>query len=204
MGMKLFYPSVGVLIFDSGEENSVGILTAEINSKETSIVVYYPNGTKESFDVKNGTIERYRSGLAGFTTSDGDTYVIKPVEEIDGEWISEYKIPLPVSNLKKTILNSQESTSMPYLQNSGETMLAFQLPEDEYIFGALYINQYGAFMRKNGMWIEVSPLDSTFDGTTSYEIGRDKASQFVDMFDRGALKVSEAEEFLIPQAQEAE
>jgi hypothetical protein len=87
---------------------------------------------------------------------------------------------------------------MPYLETEAEKMLAFQLPEDEYIFGILYINKYGAYIRSNGSWIEVSPSDSTFDGTTSFEVGRDKAQEFVDSFDEGALKVEDVQGYLIP------
>jgi hypothetical protein len=90
-------------------------------------------------------------------------------------------------------LNSEDP--VPYLQNPGERMIAFQLPDDKYIFGSLYINQYGAFMRRNGTWIEAAPSDSTFDGTTPYVVRRDKAEQFVEHFDRGALTVAVALEF---------
>lgn len=196
--MSLIYPSLGVMYFGDTQDNFVAIASVEVNADNSVVTVNYPNSTKESFNVKNGSIESYTSGVAGFTTDDGDTYTIKPVEDIDGEWISEYKVPLPVSNLKKVLGKSQESKTMPYLENASEKMLAFQLPEDEYVFGVLYVNQYGAFMRKNGVWVEVSPIDSTFDGTTPYEIGRDTAPQFVAAFDQGALKVDDAQEFLIP------
>jgi hypothetical protein len=197
---KLFYPTAGVL---RGEDDFiVGIKNATIDDKNT-ITVNFTDGTSESFETKDGNIEPYRSGRASFTLSNGEQYSILPVESTDGEWISQYKISLPVSNLKKTLLNSQESTTMPYLENAGERMLAFQLPEDEYVFGVLYVNQYGAFMRKNGVWVEVSPIDSMFDDTTPYEIGRDNASEFVVAFDGGALKIEDAQEFLIPVAQES-
>ncbi len=87
---------------------------------------------------------------------------------------------------------------MPYLEDASEAMLAFQIPEDDYVLGVLYVNNYGAYVRRNGVWVEVSPLDSTFDGTISYEIGRDNAAEFVEAFDNGALTIEAAKEFLIP------
>lgn len=192
---KLFYPGIGVLRNDG--ELVIGVQEATIDDKGV-ITVLYTEGTKESFETKDGNIEPYNNGKVGFTTSDGDEYTIFPVESTDGEWISEYKTPLPVSNLKKLLVNSQESKPMPYLETDAEKMLAFQLPEDEYIFGVLYINKYGAYMRRNGSWIEVSPEDSTFDGTTGYEIGRDKAQEFIKSFDQGALKVESVQGYLVP------
>lgn len=198
---KLFYPTAGVL---RGEDDFiVGIKNATIDDKNT-VTVNFADGTSESFETKDGNIEPYRSGRASFTLSNGEQYSILPVESTDGEWISKYKLSLPVSNLKKKLLNSQESKPMPYLENADEKMLAFQLPEDDYVFGVLYANQYGAFMRKNGVWVEVSPIDSMFDETIPYEIGRDNASEFVTEFDGGALKIEDAQEYLIPVAQESE
>jgi hypothetical protein len=192
---KLFYPNVGVLL---GESNFIeAIKKADIDS-EKSIIVTYFDDTVESFEAKDGNIESYNSGRASFTTSSGDSYTIVPLQPTDGGWISEYKLPLPVSLLKKMLTKSQETKSMPYLEDSAEKMLAFQLPEDEYVFGILYVNQYGAYVRRNGTWVEVSRLDSTFEETVPYEIGRDNAADFVSEFDRGALKVDDAQEYLIP------
>jgi hypothetical protein len=193
---KLVYPAVGVLR-NEDDTLTAGVLSADVDDKQI-VTVTYSDGTKESFDTKDGNIESYKTGVVLFTTSDGDQYAISPVETSDGEWISSYKVALPVSNLKKLLVNSQESKPMPYLETEAEKMLAFQLPEDEYIFGILYINKYGAYIRSNGSWIEVSPSDSTFDGTTSFEVGRDKAQEFVDSFDEGALKVEDVQGYLIP------
>lgn len=197
--MRIIYPTLATMRFGSQLEHATAISSLIVEDDGTTLTAFYPNGTKESFDTKNGTIEPYENGKASFTTSDGDLYSIAPLESVDGEWISEYKLPLPVSNLKKVLGNSQDYKNMPYLENQSEQMLAFQLPDDDYIFGILYINQYGAYMRRNGQWIEVSPSDSTFDGTSSYEVGRDKAAELVRSFDQGALKVEDAQSYLIPQ-----
>jgi hypothetical protein len=198
---KLFYPNLGVLLGDS--DFIEAIKKADVDDKQ-SIIVTYADNTVESFETKDGNIESYNSGRASFTTSSGDSYTIVPIQPTDGEWISEYKLPLPVSLLKKMLTKSQESKPMPYLEDSNERMLAFQIPEDEYVFGVLYVNKYGAYMRRNGMWVEVSPMDSTFDGTTLFEIGRDNAAEFVRTFDQGALKVDDAQQFLIPVVEEAQ
>lgn len=198
---KLFYPTVGVI---RGENDFVAGINSATIDDENTITVSFTDGTTESFSTKSGNIEPYSSGRASFTTSDGLVYSILPLETTDGEWISDYKVDLPVSNLKKVLGKSQESKPMPYLENDTEKMLAFQLPDDEYIFGVLYANKYGAYMRRNGVWVEVSPLDSTFDGTTPYEIGRDNAAEFVVTFDQGGLKVEDAKKFLVPVVQEAQ
>jgi hypothetical protein len=198
---KLFYPNLGVLLGDS--DFIEAIKKADVDDKQ-SIIVTYADNTVESFEVKDGNIESYNSGRASFTTSSGDSYTIVPIQPTDGEWISEYKLPLPVSLLKKMLTKSQEPKPMPYLKDSNERMLAFQIPEDEYVFGVLYVNKYGAYMRRNGVWVEVSPMDSTFDGTTLFEIGRDNAAEFVRTFDQGALKVDDAQQFLIPVVEEAQ
>ena len=191
---KLLYPNIGVLRGADGF--TAGIKEASV--EDETITVTFVDGTSESFDTKDGNIEPYSSGRASFTTSDGVAYTILPVEPTDGEWISEYKTPLPASNLKKVLAKSQETRDMPYLEDASEAMLAFQIPEDDYVLGVLYVNNYGAYIRRNGVWVEVSPLDSTFDGTISYEIGRDNAAEFVEAFDNGALTVEAAKEFLIP------
>jgi hypothetical protein len=197
--MRYIYPSLGVMQFGDDREFQVGISGAYTEDGGETVTVLYPNGTKESFDTKNGTIETYKTGIAGFTTDGGERYTIKPVETTDGMWISAYKVPLPVSNLKKMIARSQDTKPMPYLENADEAMLAFQLPDDEFVFGILYLNSYGAYFRKNGMWLDVAPSDSTFDGTISYRVPRDMAAEFVTNYDKGGLKIADVESYLTPE-----
>jgi hypothetical protein len=193
MSNQLIYPSLGILTNQDGSDPKP-ILEASTSDNGT-LDIKFLSGSVDSMSVKDGKIEPYNNGLVTFTTDDGTSYVIRPLDDTDGEWISDYKVDLPVDILKKMLFKEEGLGQMPYLQNADETMVAFSKPDSEYIFGILYVNKYGAFIRMNGDWLPVSPADATFDETMPHVVNADTADEFVTAYDNGDMTVTDAEKY---------
>lgn len=193
---KLVYPSPGVLEpTDSDSYYSMAIEYAYKNDDNSELIVIYSDGIEDSFALKEGKIEPYTNGFVRFSSDRGD-FQIRPFNESDGYWVSDYQIDLPISVVTKLAVDAEGYDNMPYLEDQRESLLAFQLPGDDYIYGLLYVTKYGPFIRKNGAWMGVSPNDDTFDGAKGYAVNAETASELVEMFDKGTLKAGEATSFL--------
>jgi hypothetical protein len=193
MPNRLIYPTTGVLEKADGSDPKP-IKSASMPDDST-LNVEYVSGSVDSFPVKDGKIEPYNNGLVSFTTDDGDTYTIRPLESEDGEWISDYGVDLPTNILTKMLFKEQGLGQMPYLQDANETMVAFSQPDSKDIYGVLYVNKFGAFIRYNGQWVGVKPSDDTFDDTIPYMVNADTAEEFVKEYDKGNMTVADAENY---------
>lgn len=85
---------------------------------------------------------------------------------------------------------------MQYFKDGDEKMFAFQIPDEDTIYGVLYINRFGAFIRANGSWVGVTPDDATFEDTIPYEVNPETVDQFLSEFDSGELLVDDAEPYI--------
>lgn len=184
---KLVYPNVGVLESTDDEAYlSMAIEYAYKNDNGSELVVVYSGDIEDSFTLKEGKIEPYNKGFVTFSSDRGD-FQIRPFTESDGYWVSDYQMDVPKSVAIKLAVDAEGNDNMPYLEDQRESLMAFQLPEDDYIYGLLYVTKYGPFIRKNGSWLGVSPNDETFDDTTPYKVNAETASELVEMFDKGNL-----------------
>lgn len=193
---KLVYPNFGVLEnTDGGAYISMVIQYAYLSEDNSELNVVYNGDVEDSFTLKEGKIEPYNNGFVQFS-SDRGNFQIRPFIESDGYWISDYEIDLPLSVVTKLAVDAEGNDNMPYLEDKRESLMAFQLPEDDYIYGLLYVTKYGPFIRKNGSWLGVSPNDGTFDDTVAYQVNAETAEKLVGMFDEGNLKVEEASSYI--------
>jgi hypothetical protein len=86
---------------------------------------------------------------------------------------------------------------MQYFTSGDEKMVAFQLPEEDTIYGVLFMSRFGAFIRDNQSWVSVNPGDDTFDETTPFEVNQETAEDFVAAYDAAeALSTADAMQYL--------
>lgn len=192
---QLIYPTTGVLerIDEIGDPQAFKYAFVD---EEDKITIVYIDESEESLSLKQGSIEPYTYGFVTFSTTDGGEYVIRPLEDRDGEWISSYKMSLPENALSDLLVKPEEVPPMPYLDNEQEKLLAFQSPDDESVYGVLYLNEAGAYIRINQMWIAVSPQDNSFEGAIPYNVTADSAQEFIDTFDKGPVNYEEVSQYL--------
>lgn len=193
---ELLYAGVGVLERTDQVMDPEPIDYAALTDDD-NIAVVYTDGSQESFPVKQGSIEPYTYGIVLFSTVDGAEYAIRDVTDLDGSWISEFKIELPPITLKDLLTNPEVNFQMPYLENENEKLIAFAAPDGEDVISVMYLNNYGAFLRINESWVSVAPDDTSVEGAEAYNVKPETAQEFIDMFDKDNVSVEEAKDFLV-------
>jgi hypothetical protein len=193
----VLYAGIGILERIDEPTEPLAISYA-VEKENGDIEVEYVDGSRESFPPKQGSIVSYTYGVVLFSTDDGEEYVIRQVSDLDGEWISELKIPLPVIALQYLLIKPEETVEMAYLEDELEKLIALKSPDNDNIISMMYLNRYGAFVRVNESWISIAPVDTSLDGTVPYTVNADTAQEFVDMYDDSELEYSKVKDYLTP------
>jgi hypothetical protein len=192
---QLLYAGVGILE-RTDEVSEPFAIDYAILTKDDEVAVEYTDGSKESFPAKQGSIEPYTFGIVLFSTRDGGEYIIREVTDLDGSWISKYKIKLPPVTLKDLLTKPEVDFQMPYLETEQESLIALVEPEDKGVVGVMYTNTFGAFVRINEMWVSISPSDTSFDGLTTYDVKAETAEEFISTFDDSDVSFIDVEDYL--------
>jgi hypothetical protein len=193
----VLYAGIGILERIDEPTEPLAISYA-VEKENGDIEVEYVDGSRESFPPKQGSIVSYTYGVVLFSTDDGEEYALRQVSDLDGEWISELKIPLPVIALQYLLTKPEETVKMAYLEDELEKLIALKSPDNDNIISMMYLNRYGAFVRVNESWVSISPADSSLDGTVPYTVNADTAQEFVDIYDKSEPKYSEVQDYLTP------
>jgi len=193
----VLYAGIGILERIDEPTEPLAISYA-VEKENGDIEVEYVDGSRESFPPKQGSIVSYTYGVVLFSTDDGEEYVIRQVSDLDGEWISELKISLPVIALQYLLIKPEETVEMAYLEDELEKLIALKSPDNDNIISMMYLNRYGAFVRVNESWISIAPVDTSLDGTVPYTVNADTAQEFVDMYDDSELEYSKVKDYLTP------
>lgn len=194
---EILYLGLGILE-RTDEVSEPQAINLAVVTNDDNVVVQYLDDSQESFPVKQGSIEPYVVGIVLFSTDDGEEYVIREVTDLDGTWVSKYKLELPLLTLKDLLEKPEVDMQMPYLENENEKLIAVKSPEDDNILSVMYLNNYGAFARINETWVSVSPADTSLEGTEPFNVKVDTAQDFIDLYDSGDVTYDEAKDFLEP------
>lgn len=192
---EILYLGVGILERTDEVVDPQAINLAVITNSG-DLVVQYIDGSQESFPVEQGSIEPYTFGIVLFSTNDGEQYAIREVTDLDGTWVSKYKIELPLITIKDLLEKPEVDFQMPYLENENEKLIAVKSPDDDNILSVMYLNNYGAYARINEMWVSVSPTDTTLEGTIPFNVKPETAEDFISLYDNGDVTYDESKDFL--------
>ena len=194
---RILYAGMGVLerIDEVTEPQAINYA---VLTEDDQVAVEYVDGSQESFPPKQDTIEQYTYGVVLFTTQDDEQYTIREITELDGEWISLIKIPLPVIALQYLLVKPEETRDMPYLANELEKLIALKSPDNENIISIMYLNRYGAFVRVNESWVSIAPADTSLEGTSPYNVNVDTAEEFIDLYDKSDISYELVKKYLTP------
>lgn len=194
---RLVYPSPGVLIQEKEFDDPQPIVFA-YRSAPDAISMRMMSGEDSPYTIDPNTLQSYSAGLVKFQDSRGTAFQIRPLADTDGEWLSRYQTTVPAQALSNLVsgynsTGSTEGSAMSaYLNDQRETMVAFQFPGDDYLFGLLYINRFGAYIRMDGSWVMVPHNDDTFDETYPYYVNPSTVDDFLAAWDQGSVAVDDA------------
>ena len=191
----LVYPSPGVLIQEGEFDDPQPILFAHQTAPDT-LDMRMISGQDAPYTIDPSTLQSYNAGIVKFQDSTGTSFQIRPFADTDGEWLSRYQTAVPALALRNMVsgYNNTEGTYMSsYLNDQRETMVAFQFPGDNFLFGLLYINRFGAYIRLDGSWVMVPHNDDTFDETYPYYVNPDSVDDFLTAWDQGPVAVDDAQ-----------
>lgn len=184
-----------VLITEDGFSDPTFVVSADIKDDTATLVL--TDGDTKSIEIASGSIEKYQSGTTKFLDKDtGTNYMIRAIDDSDGYWLSSYQIALPVEALATLVSQTEEGRTVDYLQNDGESMIAFQTPGQDDIDIVLYINQFGRWVRDNGEWFLSAQDDDSIDDTRAYEVNKDTVQDFLQVFDNGPLSAGDVKKYL--------
>lgn len=120
-------------------------------------------------------------------------YNWRPIREADGIWISSLQVPIPIE-------------AIPTIAVSGDTMAkeilsAFSDGDSPYVLGVTYETADGSWVRSGGTFLPVAGDDTTYDTMDRIIIDPMKAKDFLDLYDRNYVTVSDATGYEVPSAE---
>ncbi|QIG57820.1 hypothetical protein SEA_PAULODIABOLI_86 [Microbacterium phage PauloDiaboli] len=154
------------------------------NEDETEVVLATPKGM-EPLEVSR--IDQDGSSGRLVLVTNKMKYNWRPIREADGVWISKHRIPLPID-------------AIPGIAVSGdivdtEMLSAFSDSDSPYVLGVVYETSEGKWVRSGGQFLPIAGDDTTYDTMDRIIIDPAKSSDFLDLYDRNYVTVSDAAGF---------
>ncbi len=119
-------------------------------------------------------------------------YNWRPPREADGIWLSKFKIPVPVEALPSIAPGETVAT---------EVLSAFSSGDSPYVLGVVYETAAGQWVRSGGQFLPIAGDDTTYADMDRIVIDPSKAKEFLDLYDKNYVAVSDAVGFEAPDAE---
>lgn len=189
----LVYPRVGVLT--GGDSPPRGV--QRINGDNKKITVTLSGGSKTNFELERVT-QDINTARMNFV-SDGVQYAVRELREQDGLWLSPFKTDLPLEVLE-SIINRGDGMAV------SENLYAYAIEDSPYIVAVVYTDSVGRWSRVDGTWTVVPATDNRYDSEQLevLPIDPDKADDFLNLYDRNFVTVSDAEQYESADSEEQE
>lgn len=168
----------GVLTAPGAEPRFTAALL--VDDGETEIQIIGPDGVET---VPVARIEQDGNSARLVLSTKKSKYNWRPLREADGIWLSAHKIPLPVEALSSIATGETVAT---------EILSAFSSGDSPYILGVTYETADGSWVRAGGQFLPVAGDDTTFGDMDRIIIEPAKAQEFLDLYDRNYVTVSDA------------
>ena len=168
----------GVLTTPGAEPRFAAALLVSDNESEIQIIG--PEGVET---VNVSRIEQDGTSARLVLSTKKSKYNWRPVREADGIWISKLQVPLPVEAL--SIIATGETVAT-------EVLSAFSSGDSPYVLGVTYETAEGSWVRQGGQFLPVATDDTTYADMDRIEIEPGKAKEFLDLYDRNYVTVSDA------------
>lgn len=183
---RLIFPTAGVVVSPDSEDSLLAIRWA-MATPEGNLKVKTRNGKIRV--ISADSLTQVGSNDRIVFESDGNRNFIREIRESDGMWLSKYKVSLPVEVVEHMVSQGENAVK--------ETLLAYSLDDSPYVIGVVYRTSTGDWLRQNQDWVLLSNNDDTFSKENIFaaEIDPDRAAEFIELYDRNYVTVSDAEQY---------
>lgn len=151
-----------------------------VDDSESQVRIVGPGGV-EVMDVAR--IEQTDNSARLVLSTKKSKYNWRPLREADGIWLSALKVPLPVEALPSIATGETVAT---------EVLSAFSSGDSPYVLGVVYETADGSWVRQGGQFLPIAGDDTTYADMDRIEIEPGKAKEFLDLYDRNYVTVSDA------------
>lgn len=169
----------GVITTPGEEPKFVAALLA--NEKQTEVQLITPSGVES---VKVARIDQDANSGRLVLVTNKIKYNWRPIREADGVWISEHRIPLPIEAIPGIAVSGDIVAT--------ELLSAFTDSDSPYVLGVVYETADGKWVRSGGQFLPIAGDDTTYDTMDRIIIDPAKSSDFLDLYDRNYVSVSDA------------
>lgn len=151
-----------------------------VDDSESEIKIVGPDGVET---LKIARIEQDGNSARLVLSTKKSKYNWRPLREADGVWISQLHIPLPVEALPSIATGETVAT---------EVLSAYSSGDSPYVLGVTYETADGSWVRSGGQFLPISGDDTTYADMDRIVIEPAKAKDFLDLYDRNYVTVSDA------------
>lgn len=113
-------------------------------------------------------------------------YTWRPLREADGIWATEFRTPLPVEAIIEI------ATGDPV---DPKTLSAYSSGDSPYVLGVVLETPDGQWVRSGGTFLPMSVDDTTYADMERIAIDPSRADEFLELYDKNYVTVSDAVAF---------
>lgn len=150
-----------------------------VNDSESEVKVVTPDGVDS---IKVARIDPDGNSARLILVTNKVKYSWRPLREADGIWLSALKVPLPVEAIPG-IASGEMMT---------ELLSAFSSGDSPYVLGVVLETADGRWVRSGGQFLPMAGDDTTFADMDRIDIDPARAEEFLDLYDRNYVTVSDA------------
>lgn len=152
-----------------------------VNSKETEVQALTADGI-ETFKVDR--VDEVANSDRLVLVSKTVKYNWRPPREADGIWLSSLRVPIPVEAMS-TIATGDEMENL-------ENLSAYSSGDSPYVLGVVYTTPDGRWVRSSGSFLPIAEDDTTYADMDRIDIDPARSKDFLDLYDRNYVTVSDA------------
>ena len=203
--LGVVYSTSGVLVSAGGQSIREPVVGAYYDTAPATkgLYIVLPDADIYYFDIDEVNISpQGSSSLIRFDSGDTN-YLLRPLYEDDGEWMSKYKMEIPTEVLSQKVATDAHDALEKYLDvELGDPLPFFEAVyayfEENFpnIIAVTYVSSFGTYIRSGPQWRLDDISEDVYENWAVIEIDPEKASAFIREYDEqgGVISVEKATE----------
>jgi|GEM_PF-4746113 len=183
---------LGVLTTQGGEPELIWRVDSTLEEPREDIDITHVTGDKTNLPIAWITVDPTTARLE--FASNGVVHRVRELRESDGIWLSDMRMDLPITALQ--FFGSQGD----YMKNI-ESLTAYATDDSPYVVALVYGNAVGRWLRVDEDWMLLSPTDNTLDDMQIITLDPERSEDYILLFDRNYVTVSDTEAFELSDSQ---
>lgn len=190
------FGSVGAMEVMGDSEYTTAVTGAYFDTapETAGLYVVKPNSEVMYFDLQKSQVsaDDTVSSSILFQDQDGTSYLLRELTSEDGEWLSKYKVEIPLVAAQKKVLTESGPAveelldiKLPQGLPFFESLVFYYEPDMEDVYELTYISSAGAFKRVDASWKPSDIASEKYDGLAVMELDPVASKEALDKFDEG-------------------